>query len=298
MTLASDWIERTKAYLLSGIQEEKNKLASAYTAGSGTLTVSYDTMGIQPGSRIEIGSNLLYVWEVVGKTATVSGGWEGTTDANAVSGSVITVNPRFPAAQILDALNFDLVDLSSPAHGLYQVGTETLTYNPLMTGYDLDGVTNLISVIEVRGQTPGIYKDWPRVNTQKFRVMQTAPTGSNGFASGKALFIYEDMYAGYPIWVTYKKGFTALASSSADVSATGLPSTAYDLPPIGAAIQLMAGREVKRAFTETQGDTRRAAEVPVGATNASVNSLRLLRAQRIEAEKQRLDAFYPIIKDA
>ena len=298
MTLASDWVERTKSYLLSGIQEEKNRLASAYTAGSGTMTFQYDLMGIQAGSRIEVGTNLLYVWSVSGTTATVSGGWEGTTDANAASGAIVTVNPRFPSAQVLEALNFDLADLSSPAHGLYQVGTETLTYNPLMTGYDLDGVTNLISVIEVRGQTPGIYKDWPRINTQKFRVMNTAPTGANGFASGKALFIYEDMYAGYPIWVTYKKAFTLLTDSSTDVSTTGLPATAYDLPPVGAAIQLMSGREIKRAFTETQGDTRRAGEVPVGASNASVNNLRILRAQRIEAEKQRLDAFYPIIKDA
>jgi len=298
VTLASDWIERTKGYLLSGVQEEKNKLDSAYTAGSGSITVSYDLMGIQPGSRIEIGTNLLYVWAVAGNTATVTGGWEGTTDANASAGAIVTVNPRFPAAQILDALNTDLVDLSSPANGLYQVGTETLTYNPLLTGYDLDGVTDLISVIEARGQTPGIYKDWPRIATHKMRVMQTAPTGSGGFASGKALFVYEDMYAGYPIWVTYKKGFTALASTTTDVSTTGLPTTAYDLPPLGAAIQLMAGREIKRAFTETQGDTRRAVEVPVGATAASVNGLRLLRSQRIEAEKQRLDAFYPIIKDA
>lgn len=298
MTFASDWIERTKSYLLSGVQEEKNKLAGAYTAGSGTVTFQYEASGVQVGTRIEIGTNLLYVWEVNGKTATVTGGWEGSTDANAASGDIVTVNPRFPAAQILDALNFDLVDLSSPAHGLYQVGTETLTYNPLLTGYDLDGVTNLISVIEARGQTPGIYKDWPRIATHKFRVMQTAPTGSNGFASGKALFIYEDMYAGYPIWVTYKKGFTALSSTATDVSTTGLPTTAYDLPPLGAAIQLMSGREIKRNFTESQGDTRRATEVPPGSVNASVNGLRLLRSQRIEAEKQRLDAFYPIIKDA
>ena len=298
MTLASDWVERTKSYLLSGVQEEKNKLSGAYTAGSGTLTFQYDAIGVQVGSRIEVGTNLFYVWEVNGKTVTVSGGWEGTTDANADSGAIVTINPRFPAAQVLDALNFDLADLCSPAHGLYQVGTDSLTYNPLMTGYDLDGVTNLISVIEVRGQTPGIYKDWPRLQTYKFRVMNNAPTGSNGFASGKALFIYEDMYAGYPIWVTYKKGFGSLANTSTDVSTTGLPSTAYDLPPLGAAIQLMSGREIKRNFTESQGDTRRAVEVPAGAVAASVNGLRVLRAQRIEAEKQRLDAFYPIIKDA
>jgi hypothetical protein len=59
----------------------------------------------------------------------------------------------------------------------------------------------------------------------------------------------------------------------------------------------MAGREIKRALTETQGDTRRAQEVPSGAANASLNGLRVQRQNRIVAERARLDAQYPIIKD-
>ena len=37
MTSGNDWINTTRSYLLNGFSEERNKLASAYTAGSGTL---------------------------------------------------------------------------------------------------------------------------------------------------------------------------------------------------------------------------------------------------------------------
>jgi hypothetical protein len=60
----------------------------------------------------------------------------------------------------------------------------------------------------------------------------------------------------------------------------------------------MAGRDIKRTFIESQGDPRRAAEVAPGTSYDSVKGLRVQRQQRIEAEKQRLDAFYPAIKDA
>jgi hypothetical protein len=115
-----------------------------------------------------------------------------------------------------------------------------------------------------------------------------------------ALFLY-DTWAGATgdrLHLSYRKGFNTLSNSFSTKISTGIPASAWDIPPIGAAISLMAGREIKRSFVETQGDSRRATEVSAGASTQSVNALRLLRQQRITAEKQRLDGFYPIIKDA
>ena len=58
----------------------------------------------------------------------------------------------------------------------------------------------------------------------------------------------------------------------------------------------MAGREIKRNFTESQGDTRRAGEVAPGAVMQSSRNLQILRQQRITAESARLDALYPNVK--
>jgi hypothetical protein len=62
---------------------------------------------------------------------------------------------------------------------------------------------------------------------------------------------------------------------------------------MGVQIRLMAPREIKRNFTESQGDTRRADEVGAGAVGASVNNLIRMRRDRITAEAAKLIRQYP-----
>jgi hypothetical protein len=55
----------------------------------------------------------------------------------------------------------------------------------------------------------------------------------------------------------------------------------------------MAPREIKRNFTESQGDTRRGEEVTSGAIGNSIQNLQRLRRDRIQAEAARLIRGYP-----
>jgi hypothetical protein len=266
------------------------------------MSFDFDIAGIRPGTILSVGTSTFYVWEVSTtlNTAVVQASWDGTTDQDWPTGTVVRVAPRFTDAQILRALNEDINDLSSPASGLFQIGTTELVYDSALVGYDLSLAPNMISPIELRVENPGSFKEWTRIPSFKFRVVKGAPTGQEGFESGMALFLY-DTWAGATgdrLHLTYRKGFNQLSNSFSTKIATGLPSSAWDIPPIGAAISLMAGREIKRSFVEAQGDSRRATEVSAGASTQSVNALRLLRQQRITAEAQRLDGFYPIIKDA
>jgi len=302
MTNAQDWIEGTRFRLMSGHQEQLNRLASGYTAGSGTMSFDFDIAGIRQGTVISVGTSTFYVWEVSTtlKTATVQASWDGTTDQDWPTGTIVRVAPRFTDNQILRAINEEINDLSSPSNGLFQIGTTELTYDSALIGYDLSLAPNMISPIELRVENPGSFKEWTRIPSHKYRIVKGAPTGEEGFESGMALFLY-DMWAGATgdrLHLTYRKGFNQLANSFSTKIGTGIPSSAWDIPPIGAAISLMAGREIKRSFVESQGDARRATEVSAGASTSSVNALRLLRQQRITAEAQRLDGFYPIIKDA
>jgi hypothetical protein len=287
---------------MSGHQEQLNRLDSAYVAGSGTMSFDFDIAGIRQGTVLSVGTSTFYVWEASTtlKSATVQGSWDGTTDQDWPAGTVVRVAPRFTDAQILRALNEDINDLSSPASGLFQIGTTELTYDSALVGYDLSLAPNMISPIELRVENPGSFKEWTRIPSHKYRIVKGAPTGEEGFDSGLALFLY-DMWAGSTgdrLHLTYRKGFNNLSNSFSTKIATGVPASAWDLPPIGAAISLMAGREIKRSFVESQGDSRRAAEVTGGKSTESVIALQRLRQQRITSEKQRLDGFYPIIKDA
>jgi hypothetical protein len=76
------------------------------------------------------------------------------------------------------------------------------------------------------------------------------------------------------------------------VATTGLQSTAHDIPVLGAAYRLMMFRELKRSFTEAQGEPRRAAEVPVGSSLTALRGIQAFRQSRIDAERERLNKTY------
>jgi len=295
MTTGSDWISQTRSYLMSGYAENRNKLAIAYTAGSGTLTFSYALEGIRAGARLCIGTNTFYVWAISGQTATVSGGEDSSTDASASIGSLVRVAPRFTDSEIWDQLGNDLGDLSSPSNGLFGINSVDLTYNATINGYDLGPISDqILSVYEVKYLTPGPQLDNPRITTNGFRLNRNAI--NTQFPSGISLQLFQPAMPGYNVRVVYRSVFTMPSTSFANVSSTGLLPSAYDLPPLGAAIRLMEGREIKRSFTEGQGDTRRAGEVAPGAILQSARGLQQMRAQRIAAEAAKLDALYPNFK--
>jgi hypothetical protein len=295
MTTGNDWIGTTRSYLMNGYAENRNKLAVAYTAGGSTLTFSYTPDGIRAGARLSIGLNTFYVWSVENQVAHVSGGEDGSIDANAAVGSIVRVAPRFTDDEIWKALSGDLNDLSSPSSGLFGIGTVDLTYNAIVNGYDLGPVADsLLSIYEVKYLTPGPQLDNPRIHTNGWRLNRNAITTQ--FPSGLSMQLFEPAYPGYNLRVVYRSLLTMPTTTLANVSSTGLLPSAQDLPPIGAAIRLMSGREIKRNFTEGQGDTRRASEVPPGAIMQSSRNLQILRQQRIAAEAARLDALYPNFK--
>lgn len=293
MTTAADWCHAARELLLSGLQTERNKLAVDYTAGSGTLQFLAPLAGIVPGIRLSVGLNTFYVVSVnqAGQSAAVYGGQGGTTDASALAGANVLVAPRFTDFELLAALNGDLSSLSSPDNGLFQVKVATLTYSSGAIGYDLGSVPDLIDIIDVRAQTNSTFKDWPRIAQSDWRLDRSSDVAV--FPGGTALQVFAGGYAGLSVRVIYKAAFAALTDLSTDVATTGLPTTAHDLPPWGAALRLMAPREVKRNFTEAQPDTRRATEVPAGAVQGSYRGIAAMRLARINEEKARLTAAYP-----
>jgi hypothetical protein len=107
MSTGTTVINRTLRQLLSGTVEQKNKLSASINATTTSVVATYDLDGLRPGSVFEIDSEMFYVWASTSgsKTLTVERGFNGTTAASHSAGALITVNPRFPRAQILEALN-------------------------------------------------------------------------------------------------------------------------------------------------------------------------------------------------
>ena len=284
-------VEDTRRLLYSNTRDQRDKLATAALASATSLTLRYGVNTIQAGSLLAVDLEEYYVWEISGKTATVEPGQYGTPTADHAQNAIVHVNPKFSTFAIFKALNDTVHWLS--ALGLYRMETVDLTWVPGTLGYDLTGVTDLTSIYQIRRKvdTGGANSDyWPLVqNAQLSRDMSTAE-----FASGIALFLGDGAVAGNPVRVSYKAPFVAFSSmTDSIVAVSGIPDHLHDLLSIGAAIRLAAPREIKRNFDESQGDTRRANEVPPGANLNSYAGLAVQFRQRVLDEKRRLAEMYP-----
>ena len=292
MTTVADWIDETRDHLEGERTEEANQLASPYAAGSGGIVLSNALGNIGPGARLSIGTNTLLVTAVnqLAKAASVIGGHAGSIDADADTGALVRVNPRFTDWQILREINRHLSTLSSPKVGLFRVGTSVLDYGSPVEGYDLSGVTGLVKVLEVRRQTIGPSLAWPVVEAEGWDVLWSAPSD---FPSGYSLRLV-GAETGRQVQVVYAYGFTPTTDVAADVSVTGISATQEDIPPLGAAVRLMSGREVSRNSPTSQGDARRSQEVGPGAVLRSYQGLVALWQTRVAEESARLRNRYPM----
>ena len=286
--LAVDLVNETRAHLQSGTRPEYNALAEDLDAVETDVDLTHALGGIQRGAVISVNLELMYVFSVTGSTATVQRGYLGSTPAAHTTGALVEVNPSFSDFQILRAINQEIDSYSSPRHGLFQMKTVNLTFTAAV-GYDLTAVTDLIDVYDVRYEGYGSFYSWPRVG--RWVLARNQDTGD--FASGYALFIEEGTAPGRAIRVQYKAKFANLATLATDLSTTGMPATAYDIPPLGAAARLVAAREVPRSRIDAQPEPRRAAEVPPGTSRQAAGGLLALRNQRLAEEAARLIAHYP-----
>jgi hypothetical protein len=288
VTTAGTLIDRTVQNLLAGTVEERNKLAASLDASTTSVPIEYSLGSLREQTVFQVDSELMYIWEVntASKTLTVERGFGGTTAATHADGAIVTINPKFPRWQVLQALNDELADLSSPMNGLFQVKTLDISYNGSDRQINLTGVTSMIDLYDVRWRYTS--DDYPVV--RNYRLMRDMPTAD--FPSGFVLTLDEPVMSS-TIRVIYKDQYAAFASEGSTLASTGASSQLADLLVLGAQIRLLASREVKRNFIESQGDTRRADEVPSGGMNASVTNLLRLRRDRITAEAARLNRQYP-----
>lgn len=291
MTTAADWIAEAEQHL-SVADKGMNKLAAAITdTTTDSITLSYNLGAIKDGQIIAIDLEVMRVWEVddTNKTATVQRGYGGSTAATHLVGSLVYVNPTHTKFAILRALNQDILALSSA--GLFSMSTVELTYNAVAAGYDLTSVTNLEGIYRIDAKYTGMTRDWQRI--RDFRLARSQNTVD--FPSGYALSWDHGGQPGQTVRVVYKSRFTTLSALTTDVSTTGLPTSAYDIPPLGAAARLVSPREVDRNDTTSQGNSRRADEVPAGAVRSAGAGLWAIRQNRINEERAELARLWPVL---
>ena len=288
---AQVWIDSTRDMLLSGYVEELDIITGNVLVGDSEIIVQGYASSIVKGVVIEINAELMYVLQVASTTISVLRGYGGSTAAAHTANDIVRVSPKFPTNRIISSLNDDLADLSAPGQGLFQMKTTSFTYNAGVDGYDLTGLTSaeIDSIYSVTYADIGTEAAEPDVSS--WRLRRNRDTAS--FSSGLALILYTGAWPGQKITVMYKSPFTPIANSTTPLVDVGLATTAYDLPPLGAAMALMTTTPIRREFLDAQGTSRMADEVPPGAISASFRDLMGRRRARVEAESGRLVSQYP-----
>lgn len=281
MTTLSDLVEETRAHL--GSPETLNQIA-ACDAVTTSVTLQRDLRNVQPGTLLSVGLETMYVWTVTDPTSRVlevRRGHGGSTAATHASGDLVRIAPDHPDAAIVRALNHELDALTGA--GLYAVKTLDLTTSSASARtYDL--AADVQRVLDVRVDVASTGNEWPEVKSWTW--LPNMPTTE--FTSGAALRLDSAVPSGRPMRVFYAAPFTHLATLADDVLAvSGLPGSAHDIPPIGAAWRLVAPTEVERNQTTRQGDSRRAQEVQAGAKLRAPLGLQQVRSVRVAEEKAR-----------
>jgi hypothetical protein len=131
--------------------------------------------------------------------------------------------------------------------------------------------------------------DYPII--RKVRLQRNLPTAD--FASGIAIVFDEAVMAG-TLRVVTKREFTRVTAEANDMQTVAfLPVSCEDIVEMGVILRMMNGREIKRNFIESQGDTRRSDEVPPGSTRDSLSNIQRLRRERITCRSSKIKAAIP-----
>lgn len=295
MTTVADMVSETRQHFLGGLRERKDKLAAGLTASltDTTVTVTYDAAPIGIGSVLTIGIERMLVWTEPNssKQVTVERAWDGTSVATHAIGDIVSVNSRCDDFAIFRALKNVLGSLSSPRRGLFRVRSLDLTYNASTYGYDMASSGTVIGTplsVSAEGNGSG---EWVPLPSDDWRYEANADL--TDFASGRAVFTTTGV-SGRRLRVLYRAPFVLPTLLTDDVQNTVfLPSSANDIPPMGAALQLAAGRPMRRADVDGQGSTRRAEETSTQDTLIATTGLRTTYEERIADEAARMASDFP-----
>lgn len=294
MPNVGDLVDETQTWLHAAWRPELNELNASVSSFDDTLTMKYDLKGIVPGSYITLGDELLYVWSTQPETKVVNvrRGVQGSTAASHNASTLAEVNPTFPRFHIKRALQ---EEVRSWPTSVYQVAVKTISASDNFRAQgiecDLGDYHHILRVQHVTDSTSTKPKSWPSLSN--YRHDRQADT--TDFPSGQALYVEETVPTG-SIRVTYSRPFTTDNWDDAiDLEAqVGLSASMLDIPPIGAAVRLQAGREVSRSLTRPAGDPRLAESVPPNSILQGAFGLQQLRDRRLAEEARKLAARYPL----
>lgn len=306
----------TIAHLMGTTRDQLNLLENNLSLQSvnyvDTVQLTYPLGGAVVGAYISIDDETMIILNTnqASQQLTVLRGQKNSLLATHTAGAVVTVDPPFPRWTVMQALQDEI---RSWGPQVFQVLTTDIATQSQVRGYDLGMIQPFFRVLDVTMTPPPfvgqplyvVYaangstdNSWPSV---PFHEVQSADT--TGFPSGNGLVIDTSNGLVIPgtLHVTYTAPFDVdgVRSSvpwgdNSDLLAdVGLDVSDLDIPAYGAAWRLLAFREVRRTFTNLQGQPRDAQEVPALAIQQAAAGFKQMRDSRLADAMFRLANRFP-----
>ncbi len=289
--LVSEVIDRTFSNWLypAGVNRPSfDTLASGIDASTPTITLS-GRITVPSDSILEIESELVLASSVTGSVVTANErGYLDTTPAIHVSGTKVYLDPMFSRKMVFDTLCAVIGDLY-PA-GLYQrVVDETLLYTTSGAVALPTGTLRLLKATFLNAST-GI--DEPR----RLKPERGEYEVLTEFTPPK-IKLYRGGYEDGEMIIVVAKDFILPADETKDLTtgtgSCGVPSSLVPHLPMGIAGTILQSRELPRVMIEQIKRLLAAQGVQVGAAMNVGQFLLKLFAQKVDAERARLDMLDP-----
>jgi hypothetical protein len=290
MTTIGDIVADARRLAYGSMSEQMNLIAAVSAAGADTIELELDISGITPGMILSSGLNVWYVkgTSTADKQVFVIPGYDNSPKLATAVGDYVYIKPKVTYWYLFTTVNDELKKLSSPMNGLYRLDSWVTDVSPTYQTYDVPTeAEGMINLLRVRYRWPGTPDVWSELRPSSYKWQVT------GTANRIQLLV--SIPSGTEIEFAYKAPFLEATSLSDDpVADCGLAQTMLDIPALGAAVTLLRTTDSRRNQIGTQGDARRADEVPAAANLSSAAAFERDYKGRVQDEYARLIQRNPI----
>lgn len=292
MTTIKDMVADTRRMAYGSMSEQMNLVATNAAAGATEISMQLDVTGITPGMVLSSGLN---VWYVRGTDAGsgivyVIPGYDNSPERAVTANDWVYIKPRVTDWYMFESLNQEILRLSTPEHGLYQLKSWTAQVDPTWQTYDFPPeAESMISMLRVRFRMPGTTDVWYDLQERAYKVQ---------INDGQSrIRLLRNIPSGTDISFYYKSPFNQ-AENLEDVATEvcGLSQTMVDIPTLGVLATLLRTTESRRGQVQTQGDARRADEVSAGSNLSIAARIEKDHQMRIWEEYARLTNRNPLVR--
>ena len=284
MTTIKDILADARRLAYGSMSEQINILSASVAAGATTLTVDLDTSGITPGMVLSSGLNTWYVrgTSAADKQIFVIPGYDNSPKVAAAAGDVIVIKPRVTDWYLFGLFNDEMRKLSSSTSGLYRIDSWTVASEATYQTYEVPlAAVGMVGLLRVRWRIPGTPDVWTAVPPFQYRWQSTDDVSR--------VQLLTHVPSGTEVEFTYRAPFAQATSLDDDpVADCGLSDSMLDIPPLGMAVTLLRTTDARRLQISSQGDARRADEVPASSNLSTAAAFERDYKGRVQDEYVRL----------